>query len=175
MFKNFRDKIAVSGIAVLAVGVALLIFTFISAYGFLAAGLSIITSNDLVQTFGTALAPLIGTCIRIMYLGIMGWIGSLITIRGVTIIAHVPPAQTILTQPTATLSQTTAAPATTQPKQQPQPQKPKQEKPKETTKPPTVPEPEIIVIPPEQMVQPAPSPAQTQAQQENQQKQQERN
>jgi len=173
MFKNFRDKIAVSGVAVLAVGIVLLIFTFISAYGFLTAGLSIITSNDLAQTFGAALGPLIGTCIRIMYLGVMGWIGSLITIRGVTIIAHVPPAQTILTQPTTALPQTTPIPATTQPKQQPQPQKPKQEKPKETTKPPTVPEPEIIVIPPEQMIQPAPD--QTQAQQGNQQNQQERN
>jgi hypothetical protein len=103
----------------------------------------------------------------------MGWIGSLITIRGVTILAHVPPAQTILTQPTTTLPQTTPTLVTTQPKQQPQPQKPKQEKPKETTKPPTVPEPEIIVIPPEQMVQPAP--AQTSAQQGTQQNQQERN
>lgn len=90
MFKNFRDKITLSGIAVLVIGVALLIFTFISAYGFLAQSLEIIASEDLVQTFGEALAPLIATCIRIMYLGVMGWIGSLLTVRGVTIIAHAP-------------------------------------------------------------------------------------
>ncbi len=90
MFKNFRDKITLSGIVVLVIGVALLIFTFISAYGFLTQSLEIIASEDLVQTFGEALAPLIATCIRIMYLGVMGWIGSLLTIRGVTIIAHAP-------------------------------------------------------------------------------------
>lgn len=168
MFKNFRDKIAASGLAVLVVGIALLIFTFISAYGFLSLGISIITSNDLTQTFGTALGPLIGTCIHIMYLGVMGWIGSLITIRGVTIIAHVPPAQTILAQPATSGSQPVPTPATQQ-KQQPQLQKPKQEKPKETAKPQTVPEPEIIVIPPERMIQPAPTTAQIQTKQENQQ------
>jgi len=78
MLKNFRDKIGLSGIIVLMIGVALLIFTFISAYGFLTESLSIIASEDLVQTFGEALAPLIATCIRVMYLGVMGWIGSLL-------------------------------------------------------------------------------------------------
>ncbi|PIX31789.1 hypothetical protein COZ60_02655, partial [Candidatus Bathyarchaeota archaeon CG_4_8_14_3_um_filter_42_8] len=73
MFKNFRDKIALSGITVLMIGVALLIGTFVSAYGFLTQSLSIVASEDLVRTFGEALAPLIATCIRIMYLGVMGW------------------------------------------------------------------------------------------------------
>jgi hypothetical protein len=90
MFKTFKEKIALSGIAVLMIGVALLIFTFISAYGFLIQSLSIMASEDLVKTFGDAFAPLIATCIRIMYLGVMGWVGSLLTIRGVTIIAHAP-------------------------------------------------------------------------------------
>jgi hypothetical protein len=146
MLKNFRDKIALSGITVLMIGVALLIFTFVSAYGFLTAGLSIIASEDLVQTFGGALAPLIATCIHIMYLGVMGWIGSLVTIRGVTIIAHTP-------QPVPPMPQKEPTP---EPKPQPQPpqpqpqkpiaEKPKEEKPKEVPKPP---EPEIVVIPPE--------------------------
>jgi hypothetical protein len=90
MFKQLRDKVALSGITVLLIGVALLIFTFISAYGFLTQNLSIIASEDLVHTFGEALAPLISTSIRIMYLGVMGWIGSLLTIRGITILAHLP-------------------------------------------------------------------------------------
>jgi len=88
MFKTLRDKITVSGIAVLMIGVALLIFTFVSAYGFLTQGLSIITTGDLTRTFGEALAPLIATCIHIMYLGVMVWIGSLLTIRGVTILSQ---------------------------------------------------------------------------------------
>jgi hypothetical protein len=90
MFENFRDKIALSGVTILVLGIALLIFTFVSAYGFLTQSLSIIASADLTRTFGEALAPLIATSIRIMYLGIMGWIGSLVTIRGITIIAHLP-------------------------------------------------------------------------------------
>lgn len=148
MLKNFRDKIALSGVTVLIVGVVLLIFTFVSAYGFLTQSLSIISSEDMVRTFGEALAPLIATCIRIMYLGVMGWVGSLLTIRGVTIISHAPPAPQVVPQ-----KETAIAPKPL-PKPQPQPQphpqsqplKPKAEKPKEMEKPP---EPEIIVIPPE--------------------------
>jgi len=168
MFKNFRDKIALSGITVLMIGITLLIFTFVSAYGFLTAGLSIIASEDLTQTFGEALAPLIATCIRIMYLGVMGWIGSLITIRGVTIMAHTPP------MPTPAQPQQPAPEAKPQPQPQPQPQaqkpktekpkvekpkeeKPKEEKPKEEVK---APEPEIIVLPPEQVTQTPPTPEQ---------------
>jgi len=149
MLKNFRDKIALSGITVLMIGVALLIFTFLSAYGFLTQGLSIIASEDLVRTFGEALAPLIATCIRIMYLGVMGWIGSLLTIRGVTIIAHMPRVP-----PTAAIPQK-PAPAP----QKPLPQKAKAEKPKEEAKPP---EPEMVVIPPEQVSQPQPKPEEPQ-------------
>jgi hypothetical protein len=144
MLKNFGDKIALSGITVLMIGVALLIFTFISAYGFLTQSLTIIASEDLVQTFGEALAPLIASCIRIMYLGVMGWTGSLITIRGVTIIAHVP-------QPTMVPTQKRLA---AKPKPKPVPQKAKAEKPKEEARAPApTQEPEIVVIPPEEVSQ----------------------
>jgi len=142
MFKQFKDKVALSGVTVLFIGVALLIFTFVSAYEFLTESLSIIASQDLVQTFGEALAPLIATCIRMMYLGIMGWIGSLLTIRGITIIAHLPET------PVATSQKQEA-------KQQLQPQKTKTEKtPKESHKPEAKPsEPEFIVIPPQEVTQ----------------------
>ena len=90
MLKKFRDKIALSGITVLSIGVTLLIVTFFSAYGFLTTDLSPISTQDLVQTFGEALGPLIAAAIHIMYLGVMGWISSLITIRGVTILTHAP-------------------------------------------------------------------------------------
>jgi hypothetical protein len=136
MLKNFRDKIALSGIAVLMIGVVLLMFTFISAYGFLTQSLSIITSEDLVQTFGEALAPLIATCIRVMYLGVMGWIGSLLTIRGVTITARAPQMPKAAPQKQAVAK--------------PTPQKAEAKRPKEEVKPS---EPEVIVIPPEQASQ----------------------
>jgi hypothetical protein len=154
MFKTFKEKIALSGITVLMIGVALLVFTFISAYGFLTQSLSIMASEDLVKTFGEALAPLIATCVRIMYLGVMGWVGSLLTIRGVTIIAHAPQI-TPAVQPKEVM-----------PEQKPQPQpqkakaeKPKAEKPKEEVKPQ---EPEMVVIPPEQISQPSPESKQPQ-------------
>ena len=142
MFKQFRDKVALSGITVLLIGIALLIFTFVSAYGFLTQSLSIIASEDLVRTFGEALTPLIATCIRIMYLGIMGWIGSLLTIRGITIIAHLPETSTVTAQKHEA-------------KQQLQPQKTKTEKPiKEPDKLEAKPsEPEFVVIPPQEVSQ----------------------
>jgi len=161
MFKNFRDNIVMSGIVVLGVGVALLIFTFISAYGFLTRSLSIIASEDLVQTFGGALAPLIEASIHIMYLGVMGWIGSLLTIRGVTIIAHAPHA--VPEQPFTAAQKPVAQPQQPQqqPQQKPQPQKekPKAEQPQQPPQPSQPqkeqkpPEPEIVVIPPEQVPQ----------------------
>lgn len=158
MFKNFRDKIAFSGVTVLIMGVVLLIFTFISAYGFLTQSLSIIASQDLVQTFGEALAPLIATCIRIMYLGIMGWVGSLLTIRGVTIIAHAPQIPTAAPQQQPIAEQKPQPqpqkPKVEKPKvEKPKEEKPKEEKPKEEVKPP---EPEFVVIPPEEISQPQP-------------------
>jgi len=142
MFKRFRDKIAFSGIAVLIVGVTLLVFTFISAYGFLTQSLSIAPTQDMVSTFGGALAPLITACIHVMYLGVMGWIGSLVTIRGVTIIAHAPQMPTTIAQ---------------KPPEQPQPIKKlndkKQQKEPEKTEDKQA-EPEIIVMLPEEVAAP---------------------
>jgi len=143
MFKNFRDKIGLSGITVLAVGVALLIFTFVSAYGFLTQSLSINPSADLVQTFGEALAPLIKTCIRLMYLGIMGWVASLLTIRGVTIVMHTPQLPPSNSQQQSIAEQ--------EPQSQTQPQKTKNEKPKQAAKPQ---EPEVVAISPEAIAEP---------------------
>jgi hypothetical protein len=138
MFKKFKDKIAVSGVTVLCIGIVLLIFTFFSAYGLLTADLSPISTQDLVQAFGESLGPLIAAAIHIMYLGVMGWVSSLITIRGVT----------IMTQ--ALKAETGAAQVPQAPQQEPnaQPQKGKT-KPQKTE--PS--EPELIVIPLEEMEQ----------------------
>lgn len=141
MFKKFRDKIAISGITVLCIGIALLIFTFFSAYGFLVADLSPISTQDLVQTFGESLGPLIAAAIHIMYLGVMGWIASLITIRGVTIMINAPKAA----------AGVPSAPQVPQQKLQPQIGKAKPEK---NRKPEVeASEPEMIAIPLEEMEQ----------------------
>jgi len=80
------DRAEISAFAVLFLGVALLAFTFFNAYLFLKGQLSIMTAPDLIAVFGEALAPLIEACIRVMYLGVMGWIGSIVTIRGVQLL-----------------------------------------------------------------------------------------
>jgi hypothetical protein len=152
MFKNksFRDKIAISGVTVLGIGVALLVFTFISAYGFLTESIIPLSSQDLAQTFGGALGPLIAASIHIMFLGVMGWVGSLVTIRGVTILTNAPKAEAGATQ----------TPPVAEPKTQPQLQKEKvkpeaakpEAKPEKEAKPEAKPaEPEMIVIPLEEM------------------------
>jgi hypothetical protein len=142
MFKNFRDKIAISGITVLCIGVALLIITFVSAYGLLTESIMPLSTQDLVQTFGEALGPLIAAAIHIMYLGVMGWVSSLITIRGVTIMTNARKAET-----TAQTSQTLQTP---QQKTQPQPQRAKAEPEAKPV------EPELVVIPLEEMEQQQP-------------------
>jgi hypothetical protein len=80
------DKVELSGILTLSIGIILLAFTFFCAYGFLIGGLSIPGTQNIVQTFGQAFAPLIEAIIRVLYLGIMGWIGSIPTVRGVQLL-----------------------------------------------------------------------------------------
>jgi len=77
------DGIKISGYVILFVGVGLLVFTFFNAYLFLKDVTGILASPDLTEVFGQSLAPLIEACIRAIYLGIMGWIGSILTVRGV--------------------------------------------------------------------------------------------
>ena len=84
------DSVKASGFAVLFIGVALLLFTFLSAYQFLMGILEIASSEDLMSLFVEALAPLISYAIRALYLGIMGWIGSILTRRGVQTITAAP-------------------------------------------------------------------------------------
>jgi hypothetical protein len=85
---NVKDNVLIIGYGTLFTGIGLLAFTFISAYLFLIANSSITASSDLIDAFGSALAPLIGASIRIMYLGVMGWIGSGLTTRGVQLVTQ---------------------------------------------------------------------------------------
>ncbi|TRO47831.1 hypothetical protein E2P47_03840 [Candidatus Bathyarchaeota archaeon] len=133
MFSSLKGKIAFSGFAVLVIGITLLLFTFFSAYGFLTAGISPISTQDLIQTFGEALGPLIAAAVQIMFLGVMGWIGSLITLRGVAIIG--------ITKNPPIIQQKSAIKEINQP----QTQQTKQE--------PQINDPEMIVMPLEQVEQ----------------------
>jgi len=80
------ERVEISGLIVLFIGVVLLAATFYSAYLFLVADVTILTSVDIAELFGNALAPLIKAIIHILYLGIMGWIGSILTIRAVQLL-----------------------------------------------------------------------------------------
>ncbi len=94
MFRKPKNRLAMSGMTILMLGLVLLVFTFVNAYVFLTEALPIASSNDLVQTFGGAISPLIATAMRVMYLGIMGWIGSIVTIRGINVISTQPKPET---------------------------------------------------------------------------------
>ena len=83
------DSVKASGFIVLFIGVALLIFTFFIAYQFLI-GVLEIAAEGLMSLFEKALASLISYAIRALYLGIMGWIGSILTRRGVQTITATP-------------------------------------------------------------------------------------
>jgi hypothetical protein len=83
-----EDKAMIISYVILFTGIGLLAFTFISAYIFLISNSSITGSSDIVDLFGSSLAPLIEASIRIMYLGVMGWIGSGLTSRGVHLVTQ---------------------------------------------------------------------------------------
>jgi len=80
-------SVKVSGFIILFVGVGVLLFTVYNAYLLMTGVLEIEWgSEDLMRFFGEALAPLIVYAIKALYLGIMGWIGSILTRRGVQIL-----------------------------------------------------------------------------------------
>ncbi|MEM2394046.1 MAG: hypothetical protein QXG11_04400 [Candidatus Bathyarchaeia archaeon] len=68
---------------VIAVGMALLILTFAIAYSILISVADIATSRDLAEAIGMILGPIAEAVIKVMFLGIMGWAGSIATMRGI--------------------------------------------------------------------------------------------
>jgi hypothetical protein len=118
------DKPEISGLLVLFIGVGLLAFTFLNAYWLLSEDISILASQDLVSAFGQALAPLVVTVIHIMYLGIMGWVGSLLTLRGIPLLTH---PKTAITQPVQAPAMR-STPQVTEAKPVKKEEKPEQEK-----------------------------------------------
>lgn len=81
------EKSEILTYSVLFVGVGLLVFTFFNAFLFLGEKIHLLSTN-LVEAFGESIGPLIEACIRIMYLGIMGWIGSILTVRGIQLLTQ---------------------------------------------------------------------------------------
>lgn len=150
MFRSIRSKMMLSGFSILAIGVALLIFTFVNAYGFLGESLSIIASADLAETFGGTLPPLIVTCIRVMYLGVMGWVGSLITVRGVTVVANARDGEKPVV-PKKVEAEQKVLPKKIVKAEEPHKEFAKQEE--KQPEPRIMPEPEVVVVPPEQVEQ----------------------
>lgn len=80
---SLKNKVEMSAYSILFIGAAFLSFTFVSAYIFLIEKLGILASSNPIEAFGEVLVPLIVAAIRVMYLGAMGWIGSILTMRGV--------------------------------------------------------------------------------------------
>lgn len=108
------EKVEISGLIVLFIGVLLLAATFYSAFVFLVADITILTSVDIAELFGNALAPLIKAIIHILYLGIMGWIGSILTIRAVQLLKKEKEATVIQPQVRPETKQSSASPAPSQ-------------------------------------------------------------
>jgi len=64
-------------------GIVLLVFTFVAAFVFLVLSTNIPTSPSLSETLGQILGPIAEALIKVLFLGVMGWIGSILTIRGI--------------------------------------------------------------------------------------------
>jgi len=77
-----------SGITILLVGIALLSVTFIIACIHLHGGINVLPVPSLMSSFGEALSPLIEAAIRVLYLGVMGWIASTVTAKGINVLLH---------------------------------------------------------------------------------------
>ena len=75
-----------SGITILLTGTALLLLTFIIACIHLQGDINVLPVPSLMASFGEAFSPLIEATIRILYLGVMGWIASTVTAKGITML-----------------------------------------------------------------------------------------
>jgi hypothetical protein len=75
-----------SGITILLTGTALLLITFIIACIHLQGDINVLPVPSLMSSFGEALSPLIEAAIRVLYLGVMGWIASTVTAKGITVL-----------------------------------------------------------------------------------------
>ena len=71
-----------AGVLILSLGLVLLCVTFVEALLILKEVRDLTISGDLASSFGVALGPLSSAIVRAIYLGVMGWVSSIITLRG---------------------------------------------------------------------------------------------
>lgn len=81
--KMGTEKSELIAYILIGVGVGLLLFTFATAFLILTSTASISTSSDLSKALGEILGPITEAIIKVMFLGIMGWTGSIATMRGI--------------------------------------------------------------------------------------------
>lgn len=92
------EKAELTAYILIAVGVILLSITFYMAFSLLWTQLGNLFGLDLTKALGSVLGPISEAIIKIMYLGIMGWIGSILTMRGVQLIKETKQASQQRTQ-----------------------------------------------------------------------------
>jgi len=68
---------------IISVGLILLILTFTISYFMVMSVVSITASQDFSEAIAFAIGPLAEAIIRLIFLAIMGWSGSVITVRGI--------------------------------------------------------------------------------------------
>jgi len=86
------EKAELMAYILIVVGLLLLIFTFIMAFLMLTSVVSISTQMDLSNALGEILGPIAEAVIKIMFLGVMGWTGSIATMRGIQLYKESKPA-----------------------------------------------------------------------------------
>ncbi|MEM0111829.1 hypothetical protein [Thermofilum sp.] len=75
----------ISGYILLSLGVVLLTATF--ALALLSnIGFTILPSGDFTAVLGESLGFLLSSCVKVMYLGVMGWVGSIVASKGVALL-----------------------------------------------------------------------------------------
>ncbi|MEM3580823.1 MAG: hypothetical protein QXH40_04330 [Candidatus Bathyarchaeia archaeon] len=119
------EKAELVAYILITVGLLLLVITFIMAYLKLESVVSIITSGNISEALGQIFGPIVEAVIKIMFLGIMGWVGSIATMRGIQLYKEaktkvVPPAPP---KPQLPPQQPAPPPPAPQPTQQAQPTK----------------------------------------------------
>jgi len=70
---------SILGLASAIIGLVLLLFTFFMGYYVFAAYRASAPSTDLATSMGT----LLYAAIQVLFLGVMGWVGSLLMLRGI--------------------------------------------------------------------------------------------
>ncbi len=95
------ERTELAGFILLGIGTVLLILTFYMAFTLVVSELGMLPAPNLSEAIGEILGPITEAIIKVMYLGVMGWTGSIAAIRGIQLIREarrVPQPKTRLVQ-----------------------------------------------------------------------------